>query len=102
MSKISGLTVQRAESGMQKTAARNSCNGRSKKTVQSEDGELQLLIPRGRNCSFEPVLVPKPQRRIAGLNEKILALYARGNSTYDISAQLEELYCGAKISAVVI
>ena len=83
-------------------ATPNSRNGSSKKTVQSEDGELELSIPRDRNGSFEPILVPKHQRRIAGLDEKILALYARGNSTRDISAQLEELYGGAKISAAVI
>jgi len=82
--------------------APNSRNGSSKKTIQSEDGELELSIPRDRNGSFEPILVPKHQRRIAGLDEKILALYARGNSTRDISAQLEELYGGAKISAAVI
>ena len=80
----------------------NSRNGSSKKTVQSQDGELELSIPRDRNGSFEPVLVPKHQRRIAGLDEKILALYARGNSIRDISAQLEELYGGAQISAAVI
>ena len=83
-------------------AAPNSRNGSSKKTVTSEDGELELFIPRDRNGSFEPILVPKHQRRLAGLDEKILALYARGNSTRDISAQLEELYGGAKISAAVI
>ena len=83
-------------------AAPNSRNGSSKKTIQSEDGELELSIPRDRNGSFEPVLVPKHQRRIAGLDEKILALYARGKSTRDISAQLEELYGGAKVSAAVI
>lgn len=79
----------------------NSRNGHSKKTVQSEQGEMELSIPRDRNGSFEPVLVPKHQRRIAGLDEKIVSLYARGMSTRDISAQLEELY-GAKVSAAVI
>ena len=81
-------------------AVANSRNGSSKKTVQSEDGELDLSIPRDRNGSFEPILIPKHQRRIVGLDEKILALYARGNSIRDISAQLEE--GGAKISAAVI
>ena len=81
--------------------AQNSRNGHSKKTVQSEHGELELAIPRDRESRFDPVLVPKHQRRIAGLDEKILALYARGMSTRDISAQLEELY-GAKVSATLI
>ena len=84
------------------SAAPNSRNGSSKKTVQSEDGALELSIPRDRSGSFAPILVPKHQRRIAGLDEKILALYARGNSTRDISAQLEELYGGATISAAII
>jgi transposase-like protein len=79
----------------------NSRNGYSKKTVQSEHGEMELAIPRDRNGEFEPVLVPKHQRRIAGLDEKILAMYARGTSIRDISAQLEELY-GAKVSAALI
>lgn len=79
----------------------NSRNGSSKKTIQSQDGVLELSIPRDRNGSFEPLLVPKHERRLAGLDEKIIALYARGMSTRDISAQLEELY-GAKISASLI
>ena len=76
-------------------------NGFSRKTVQSEQGEMELSIPRDRAGEFEPILVPKHQRRLAGLDEKILAMYARGNSTRDISAQLEELY-GAKVSASLI
>ncbi|WP_404785490.1 IS256 family transposase [Altericista sp. CCNU0014] len=79
----------------------NSRNGYSKKTVQSQHGEMELSIPRDRNGEFEPVLVPKHQRRLAGLDEKILALYSRGLSTRDISAQLEELY-GAQISVALI
>ena len=62
---------------------------------------MELSIPRDRNGAFEPLLVPKHQRRLSGLDEKILALYARGLSTGDISAQLEELY-GATLSAGLI
>lgn len=79
----------------------NSRNGYSKKTIQSDHGEMDLAIPRDRNGEFEPVLVPKHQRRLAGLDEKILVLYARGLSTRDISAQLEELY-GVNISPALI
>ena len=93
-------------SGVESTAAtepapHNSRNGHSPKTVQSEHGELELSIPRDRQSTFEPVLVPKHQRRLSGLDEKILALYARGMSTRDISRQLEELY-GAHVSASMI
>jgi len=80
---------------------RNSRNGYSTKTVQSQQGALELAIPRDRQGSFEPILVPKHQRRLSGLDEKILALYARGLSTPDISIQLEELY-GVEISASLI
>jgi transposase-like protein len=62
----------------------NSRNGYSRKTVQSNQDEMEIAIPRDRESSFEPVLVPKHQRRIAGLDEKILGLYARGMSTRDI------------------
>ena len=81
--------------------SRNRHNGHSKKTIQTEQGAMELSIPRDRHSTFEPVLVPKHQRRLAGLDEKILAMYARGLSVRDISAQLEELY-GAKISAALI
>ena len=81
--------------------SRNSRNGHSSKTVQSEQGELALAIPRDRQGTFEPVLIPKHQRRLSGLDEKILALYARGMSTRDISLQLAELY-GAQISPAII
>ena len=80
---------------------RNSRNGYSKKTVQSQHGEMELAIPRDRNGEFEPILVPKHARRIAGLDEKILAMYARGSSVRDISAQLQELY-GVQVSASLI
>ncbi len=62
---------------------------------------MELSIPRDRNGAFDPVLVPKHQRRLAGLDEKILAMYARGTSVRDISAQIEELY-GATVSASLI
>lgn len=79
----------------------NSRNGYSKKTIQTDQGEMDLAIPRDRKSEFEPILVPKHQRRLAGLDEKILVLYARGLSTRDISAQLEELY-GVNISPSLI
>jgi len=72
--------------------SRNSRNGYSQKTVQSEQGKMELSIPRDRAGSFAPILVPKGQRRLAGLDEKVISLYARGMSVADIQAQLMELY----------
>lgn len=83
------------------SGSKNRKNGYSSKKVISDRGELELAIPRDRNNTFEPVLVPKHQRRLAGLDEKIIALYARGLSVRDISEQLEELY-GAKIASGLI
>lgn len=79
----------------------NSRNGHSSKTVSGECGELRLEIPRDRNSSFKPILVPKGERRLPGLDEKIIALYAHGNSTRDIQGELADLY-GVNISATLI
>lgn len=79
----------------------NSRNGKGKKLVQSDGGEFEIEVPRDRSGTFEPQLVPKRQRRLAGFDDKVLALYARGLSTRDIQAELEELY-GVEVSAGLI
>lgn len=66
--------------------------------MQSTQCDLELAIPRDRNGEFDPILVPKHQRRQSSPDEKILAMYARGTSTRDINAQLKEPY-GATVSA---
>ena len=58
----------------------------------TDQGEVPINTPRDRDGSFEPRIVRKRQRRFEGFDEKILALYARGMSTRDISAHLEEIY----------
>jgi transposase-like protein len=79
----------------------NSRNGKGTKTVYTETGPLDIAVPRDRNGSFAPQLVPKRQRRLEGFDDKVLALYARGLSTRDIQAHLEELY-GAEVSPTLI
>ena len=79
----------------------NSRNGHSTKTVQSKDGELDLDVPRDRNGHFEPRIVRKGQRRIDGIDDVIIALYARGLSTRGIQAELKALY-GADVSPTLI
>ena len=81
--------------------AGNARNGRSKKTLKGEFGELPIEIPRDRLASFEPQLVPKHQTRWAGFDDKILSLYARGMSVRDIQAHLEDMY-GAEVSPTLI
>jgi putative transposase len=79
----------------------NRRNGRSGKTLQTDQGPLAIDVPRDRLGTFEPLLVKKHQARIPGLDEEILALYARGLSGRDIQGHLEELY-GAEISPTLI
>ena len=79
----------------------NSRNGNSKKSLITEGGVLELEVPRDRNAEFAPVLIPKRQTRIDGLDQKILSLYAKGMSLSDIKIQIQELY-GAEISESLI
>ena len=70
----------------------NHRNGTSGKTVLTDDGALSIDVPRDRNGSFEPQLIPKHQRRFIGFDDKILALYARGMTVREIQAFLQEMY----------
>ena len=70
----------------------NSRNGKSRKKLTGDFGELPLEVPRDRNSTFEPQIVPKGQSRFEGFDDKILSLYARGLSTREIQAHLEEIY----------
>ncbi len=70
----------------------NHRNGATKKTVQTELGPVRVSSPRDRDASFEPKLVGKRQTRLAGLDDKILGLYAGGMSVRDIEAHLTDLY----------
>jgi putative transposase len=79
----------------------NSRNGVSSKTIKGEFGEAAIDIPRDRNGSFEPQFIPKGQTRFTGFDSKILSMYARGLSTRDIQAQLQELY-GVDVSPTLI
>jgi transposase-like protein len=79
----------------------NRRNGRSKKTVQGELGEVTLDTPRDRNGTFEPQIVGKHQRRIPDFDEKLLALYAKGMTTRDIQEIVEQLY-GVEVSPTLI
>lgn len=82
-------------------ASSNRRNGHSQKTLKGEQGHLDIEVPRDRQGSFEPQLVQKGQTRLEGFDEKILALYARGMTTRDIQAQLQELY-GVEVSPTLI
>ena len=79
----------------------NKRNGNTFKTVHGDNGSFEIAVPRDREGDFEPQIVKKHQRRLAGLDQKILALYARGLSTRDIQSELQETY-GVEISPTLI
>jgi putative transposase len=70
----------------------NSRNGTSQKTISTPNGPVTIEVPRDRNGSFEPRIVPKHARRLGQIDEMILSLYARGMTTRDIEAHLREVY----------
>ncbi len=84
-----------------RSSSDNSRNGVSTKQLMTEEGTFELEVPRDRESRFTPQLVKKRQTRIAGLDDKILFLYAKGMSVADISLQLEEMY-GAEVSESLI
>jgi putative transposase len=79
----------------------NSRNGHGSKRIIGEDGEMEILIPRDRDASFEPQIVKKGQRRFEGFDDKIISMYARGMSVREIRGHLEELY-GVEVSPDLI
>ena len=70
----------------------NSRNGKSRKTLKGDFGNLPIEVPRDRASTFDPKIVPKGQTRFDGFDDKILSLYARGMTTREIQAHLEEIY----------
>jgi putative transposase len=82
----------------QEAKGENRRNGYSSKQIQSEQGLINISVPRDRESSFDPVFVGKREKQIGGLNPKIIGLYARGMSVRDIQAQIEEIY-GIEISS---
>ncbi len=81
--------------------AGNTRNGKSRKTLKGEFGELPVEIPRDRHGSFEPQLIPKHQTRWNGFDDKIISLYARGMTVREIQSHLEEMY-GTEVSPTLI
>jgi putative transposase len=70
----------------------NNRNGTYPKTVLTEDGSVEIEVPRDRNGSFEPQIVAKGETRLDGFDDKIISLYARGLTVREIQGHLRELY----------
>jgi transposase-like protein len=71
----------------------NKRNGFSNKTISTDNGEIELGIPRDRDSGFDPLIVPKHSRRLERIDKSIMTLYAKGMSTRDIRDTLHDLYC---------
>ena len=83
--------------GAKPEAASNLRNGVSGKTVLTDEGPLRIDVPRDREGSFEPILIPKHERRFTGFDDKIVAMYARGMTMREIQGFLAEQY-GVNVS----
>jgi putative transposase len=79
----------------------NSRNSSYGKTVTTTAGPVRIAVPRDRNSTYEPKLVPKGQRRLGQVDDMLLSLYARGMTTRDIRAHLAGVY-GAQVSPALI
>jgi putative transposase len=93
------LGYQKHDDANKKTTNRR--NGHTQKTVRSGYGEVELSVPRDRDGEFEPLIVAKRQKSVTGIEEQILALYAKGVSTRDIQDHLHQLY-GIDVSPTFI
>lgn len=76
----------------ERTDNTNSRNGKKSKTIRSKYGEMDIDVPQDRESSFEPKIVQKRQKDISGIEEKIIAMYAKGLTTRQISDQIEDIY----------
>jgi putative transposase len=79
----------------------NARNGTSRKTLKGDFGQVEIEVPRDRQGSFEPQIVPKHERRFAGFDDKIISMYARGMTTREIQGHLVEIY-GVDVSSTLI
>lgn len=68
------------KSDQSKKSSENRRNGRSKKTLRSDQGPLSIDVPRDRDGDFEPAIIPKHQREFKGFDDKILSMYSRGSA----------------------
>jgi len=82
-------------------ASGNARNGRSRKTLKGDFGDLPIEIPRDRHGSFEPQLISKHQTRWTGFDDKIISLYSRGMTVRELQQHLGEMY-GTDISSTLI
>lgn len=80
---------------------KNSRNGKSRKKIITDNGAIEIEVPRDRNAEYEPMIIRKHQRRFEGFDDKILSMYAKGMTNRDIQGHLLDIY-GVEVSADLI
>lgn len=93
------LGYERGDTASKQTDNRR--NGYGSKSVRSQYGQVELVVPRDRDSDFEPLIVRKRQKNVAGIEEQILALYAKGVSCRQIQDHLPPLY-GIDVSPTLV
>lgn len=91
----SHLGYSNNERGEKETVNRR--NGYTKKTLKTTVGDVPIEVPRDREGTFEPVVVPKRKRDVSAIQDKVLSMYAKGMSQRDIAETIEDIY-GFEIS----
>jgi len=84
------IGYEKSEAGEKQTGNRR--NGKSSKTLRTDQGPMEISVPRDRDGSFEPQIIPKHQREWRGFDDKILSMYSLGISTQGIRENLKEIY----------
>ena len=79
----------------------NSRNGKTKKTIKNDNGQIEISVPRDRKGDFDPIIVKKYERTIGPIENKIISMYAKGMTTRDIQTHIEEIY-GVNISPTLV
>ena len=79
----------------------NNRNGKTYKTIKTDQGEIEIKTPRDRNSTFDPVIVKKYEKTLGPIEDKIISMYAKGMTTRDIRTHVEEIY-GLEVSATTI
>jgi putative transposase len=107
---LTGLTKQVVETALdvdlsehlghdrhERSGSNNVRNGSTHKTVRTDVGDVRITVPRDRAATFTPTSVPKHSRRLAGFDDAVLSLYAKGMTTGDIANHLADIY-GTEVS----
>lgn len=79
----------------------NNRNGKTNKSIKTDEGQIELTIPRDRNSTFDPIIIKKYEKTLGPIEDKIISMYSKGMTTRDIQCHVEEKY-GLEVSPTTI